>query len=282
MFLFRFDLPLGLPFVSSGKCYLDKSILEILTAMIRFLTFPFLLLTSQILFSQTPEEIIARAEELLHGETSQGTFEMTVTTPEFSRTMSMDSWWSDKEDKSLIVVNAPPKEAGNKWLKIGNEMWNYLRATETVIKIPPSMMLQSWNGSDFTNDDLVRESSVSRDYNPQLVGIELVRGDSCYKFLLDPKPDAAVVWGKLYYWVRKADLLPSIVQFYYEKGTLIRYMVYSDIKNIGGRTIPTTWSVFNSLKEGHRTDFKILRIEFDIVLSDRLFSFRELERGGRR
>ncbi len=33
-------------------------------------------------------------------------------------------------------------------------MWEYLKNTETTIKIPPSMMLQSWNGSDFTNDDL--------------------------------------------------------------------------------------------------------------------------------
>ena len=237
-----------------------------------------LLFLTQPLFSQTAQEVIAKAEELLRGETSRGTFEMTVVTPEFTRGLIMDSWWVG-EEKSLIVVKAPKREAGNKWLKIGNEMWNYLRATETTIKIPPSMMLHSWNGSDFTNDDLARESSLSKDYTASVVGEEEVMGEFCWKIELTPNPEAAVVWGKLYVWVRQKDFLPYVDEYYDEKGTLVRYMVYTDVKKMGGRTIPTTWTMYNEVKEGHRTEFKILDIKFDTPNPDRVFSFRELERG---
>jgi outer membrane lipoprotein-sorting protein len=250
---------------------------------LRLLPILLVIVPPQQLYPQTAQEIITKAEELLRGKSSKGTFEMTVVTPDFTRTLRMDSWWVEKtasvKDKSLIAIMSPKKEEGNKWLKIGNEMWNYLRATETTIKIPPSMMLQSWNGSDFSNDDLARESSLSKDYTPSLIGEENIGDEPCWKLLLVPKPEAAVVWGKLYVWVRKKDTLPALIQYFDEKGTLVRYMVYSDVKKMGGRTIPTTWTMFNKLKPGNHTEFKILDIAFDISIPDRIFSFRELERG---
>ena len=244
----------------------------------RFPLFAAFLLIPVLSASQTPQELIKKAEDTLRGKTSRGTFEMTVVTPEFTRTLKMDSWWIG-EKKSLIVIKAPKKEDGNKWLKIGNEMWNYLKSTETTIKIPPSMMLQSWNGSDFTNDDLVRESSMSEDYTAEIVGEEDISGAPCWKLRLMPRPEAAVVWGKLYVWVRKKDILPSVVEYYDEKDVLVRYMVYDNVKTMGGRAIPTTWTMYNKIKEGHRTEFIILDIAFDISIPDRIFSFRELERG---
>jgi outer membrane lipoprotein-sorting protein len=184
-----------------------------------------LLFLTQPLFSQTAQEVIAKAEELLRGETSRGTFEMTVVTPEFTRG------------------------------------------------------LQSWNGSDFTNDDLARESSLSKDYVASVVGEEELMGELCWKLQLMPNPEAAVVWGKLYVWVRQKDFLPYVDEYYDEKGTLVRYMVYTDVKRLRGRTIPTTWTMYNEVKEGHRTEFRILDIKFDIPIPDLVFSFRELERG---
>jgi outer membrane lipoprotein-sorting protein len=239
-------------------------------------------LLSHTTSSQTARDIVAKAENLIRGTSSHGTFEMTVETPDFTRSLTMESWWVEKTpseaDRSLIVIRAPNKEEGNKWLKVGNEMWNYLRATETVIKIPPSMMLQSWNGSDFTNDDLARESSLSRDYIPELAGEEEIAGEPCWKLILRPEPEAPVVWGKLYIWVRKADMLPATVQYFDEKGTLVRTMTYSDVRSMGGRTIPTTWTMVNHAREGHRTVFRIVDIEFDRPIPGRIFSFRELER----
>ena len=234
-------------------------------------------ITSSVL-SQTAEEIIKKSEDLIKGNTSKGTFKMTVVTPDFTRELTLQSW-NIGNDKALIKVISPKKEAGNKTLKIGNEMWNYLKNTETTIKVPPSMMLQSWNGSDFTNDDLVRESNLSDDYKQILLGEEEFSGEKYWKIELDPKPEAAVVWGKLYYWVKQSDYTPADIQYYDEKGTLIREMSFSDVKKFGKRKIPSVWTMTNKLESGKSTTFRIVTVEFDLKIDDNIFSFEELEKG---
>lgn len=237
------------------------------------------LLLPAVTQAQSAVEIIEKAESILRGKTSRGVYEMTVVTPEYTRGMKMEYWWDDVRDRSLIRTIAPKKEAGNKWLKIGNEMWNYLKATETTIKIPPSMMLQSWNGSDFTNDDLARESSVTDDYTHSIIAEEEINGEACWKISSVPRPDVAVVWGKLYTWVRKKDFLASVAQYFDEKGKMVRYMVYSDFRKMDGRVMPARWSMYNKVKEGHRTEFVIVDVDFDVTIPERVFSFSELERG---
>ncbi len=202
---------------------------------------------------------------------------MTVETPDFTRTMEMDAWWIGNE-KALIAVTSPKREAGNKTLKIHNELWMYLRNTETTIKVPPSMMLQSWNGSDFTNDDLVRESSLPDDYTMRILTEEEIDGARCWKIELRPKPSAPVVWGTLHHWIRQKDLLPARTEYYDEKGTLIRTMRYTDIRTFGNRSIPSKWEMRSNAKPGHRTSFEYLEAQFDIAISDDVFSFRELEK----
>lgn len=230
------------------------------------------------LHAQDAKEIITKAENVIKGKTAHGTIEMTVVNPDFSRTLKMESWWQGNE-KALIVIKSPKREEGNKTLKIGNEMWNYLRNTETTIKIPPSMMLQSWNGSDFTNDDLVRESDLSDDYFQKITGEKIIDGENCWEIELKPKPDAPVVWGKLMYYVRKNDNLPALVQYFDENGKPVRTMEFGEIKMMGGRKLPTRWKMESLTKEGHHTEFKMLDMEFDIKLKENIFSFRELERG---
>ncbi len=240
--------------------------------------FIFLCLVMTTLSAQTAEEILKRAEDAVKGETAYGIIRMTITTPEFTRTLEMESWWQGNE-KALIITKSPKKEAGNKTLKIGNEIWSYLRNTETTIKIPPSMMLQSWNGSDYTNDDLVRESNLNRDYDQSIIAEEEINDKMTWKIELKPKPDAPVVWGKIYYWVRKDDYLPSLIQYYDEKNILIRYLVYSDVKNFHGRMMPSKWTMYNKAREGRYTAIEVIEMKFDIKISPRIFSFQELERG---
>jgi outer membrane lipoprotein-sorting protein len=231
-----------------------------------------------IINGQTAEEIIKKAENSLKGKTAHGVIEMIVETPDFTREIEMESWWEGNE-KALIVIKSPRKEEGNKTLKIGNEMWNYLKNTETTIKVPPSMMLQSWNGSDFTNDDLVRESNLNDDYTMKILGEEKVNNELCWKIELNPKPSAPVVWGKLFYYVRKTDELPAKVEYYDEKGKKIRTMLLTNIKKFNGRLIPSEWSMVSNIKEGRSTIIKIKEMEFDININSRIFSFSELERG---
>ncbi|MDA3844583.1 MAG: outer membrane lipoprotein-sorting protein [Candidatus Kapabacteria bacterium] len=226
---------------------------------------------------QTAEQIIDKAEKLIKGKTSVGTFTMRVTTPDYTRTVKMKAW-NDGTDKALIETLSPRKEKGNKMLKIDNQLWSYLKNTEMTMKLPASMMLQSWNGSDLTNDDLVRESELTEDYSLKKLADETVDGQLCYKIELLPKPNAPVVWGRLYYCVRKSDNLPWKTQFFDEKGKLHRSMLYRDIKKMSGRTIPTKWVIVNEKKKNRKTEFIYNDVKFDVKIPDRIFSFRELEK----
>src|SRR5690606_7193369 len=141
----------------------------------------------------TAKEIIQKADERMRGNSNYAELSMEIIRPEWKRTMSMKSWAKGTE-YALIYITAPAKDKGTVSLKIGNEMWNWLPSIERSIKVSPSMMMQSWMGSDFTNDDLIRQSSVVEDYDHRLLGEEKAGGADCYKVELTPKPEAPVVW----------------------------------------------------------------------------------------
>ncbi len=228
-------------------------------------------------YAQTPKEIIQRAEDAIKGKiSSHSIMEMIIKTPDYTRSMKMESWTSGTS-KALVKILSPVREAGNRTLKLGNDIWMYLRNTETTIRIPPSMMLQSWNGSDYTYDDMVREETLSKDYDITIVGTEKIGGVECWKLQLLPKPNAPVVWGKILYWVRKADSLPQQVEYFDERGKLMRTMVMSAFRVMGGRLIPTDWTMYNADKT-HSTEIKIEKASFDQRIPSSIFSLRELER----
>ncbi len=227
--------------------------------------------------AQDAKEIIQRAEDAIKGKTSSySVMEMIIRTPDYTRTMTMESWTSGTS-KALVKILSPVREAGNRTLKLGNDIWMYLRNTETTIRIPPSMMLQSWNGSDYTYDDMVREETLTKDYDITLVGSEKIAGADCWRLQLIPKPNAPVVWGKILYWVRKGDDLPAQVEYFDERGKLMRTMVMSDFRMMGGRTIPTVWTMYNSNRT-HSTEIKMEKASFDRRIPSGIFSLRELER----
>lgn len=228
-------------------------------------------------FPQNAKEIVQRAEDAIKGKvSSHSIMEMIIKTPDYTRSMKMESWTSGNS-KALVKILAPVREAGNRTLKLGNDIWMYLRNTETTIRIPPSMMLQSWNGSDYTYDDMVREETLSQDYDITVVGTDTVGGVECWRLQLLPKPNAPVVWGKILYWARKADHLPAKAEYFDEKGKLMRTMIMSDFRRMGGRLIPTVWTMYNSDKT-HSTEIKMEQASFDERIPARIFSLKELER----
>lgn len=220
-------------------------------------------------------DVVDRAETALWGTTVQAQLTMTVTTPRWERTLELESWM-ERPHRSFIRILAPAKEAGIASLRIGSEMWNYLPTVERTIKIPPSMMLQPWMGSDFSNDDLVKESSMVDDYTHRFVGSDTAGGVAVYVIEALPKPDAAVVWGRLVLRVRKPDLLPVRVDFYDERGTLIRVLTYSEIGPVGGRTIPTKWEMRPVAKPGDVTTIVLQRATFDLAIPADVFTQRTL------
>jgi hypothetical protein len=154
-------------------------------------------------------------------------------------------------------------------------MWNYLPKTNKVMKIPPSMMMGSWMGSDFTNDDLVKESSLFEDYSYKLLRPES-EDDSLLYISCIPREDLAVVWGEIVIAIRESDRLPVWQKYFDEKGELMRIMTYSEIGNLGGRRLPTVVAMVPQTKEGHRTVIRYLEAEFNVPLNDGIFSLRNL------
>jgi outer membrane lipoprotein-sorting protein len=217
-------------------------------------------------------DIVDRVESLLWGKTVQGEYEMTITTPRWQRTLALRAWM-ERPKRSFIRILAPAKEKGIGSLRIGAEMWNYLPNVERTIKIPPSMMLQPWMGSDFTNDDLVKSSSIVDDYVSRILREE----GPAYVLELMPKPDAAVVWGKILYWVRKNDFIPLKEEFYDERGSLVRVMTYSEVRPMGGRTIPTKWEIRPSGKPGNSTTIVVKSAAYDRPIDPEVFTQRHLQ-----
>jgi len=221
--------------------------------------------------------IVSSIEKRLWGQTSEGEYGMTITTPHWSRTLRLKSAMQ-RPDKTFVRILSPKKEAGIGSLRIKNEMWNYLPKIERVIKIPPSMMLQPWMGSDFTNDDLVKESSMVDDYEHHIDGVEEKNGVAVYRIVSVPKANAAVVWGKLVYRVRKSDLMPLTQQYFDERGELIKELVFTDFQKMGGREIPTRWTMKPAKKPGSKTEIRIHSLRFDQPIAPSTFTLRNLRR----
>ena len=220
--------------------------------------------------------VVKKIDQLYRSETSHADMEMHIVTPHWERTLAM-TVWSKGMDKTFIRITAPKKEQGVATLRIGNEMWNYLPKTNKVIKIPPSMMMGSWMGSDFTNDDLVRESSMLEDYTYQYVTPEDTSPGHLYVQLV-PKEDSPIVWGKIVAAVRSKDYIPVWQRFYDEKGNLMRVMNFKEIKPFGDKIAPSVMEMIPENKAGHKTVVRWLNATFDTDIDAKIFTRRNLQR----
>ena len=228
--------------------------------------------------AQDPIDILRKSEEKLQGATSaQSEITISIVRPKWTREMGIKSW-SKGDEHSLILITSPAREKGTAFLKRNKEIWNWVPSIERTVKLPPSMMMQSWMGTDFTNDDLVRESSLVKDYTHEITGDSTLEGRNCYKIVLTPKPDAPVVWGKVIVFVDQDDYIQLRGEMYDEDGYLVNVMNASDIKEMDGRLIATKTELIPVEKEGHKTVMQIDNIAFDVTINDDFFTTRNMKR----
>jgi len=237
----------------------------------------FTFLSLQISNAQSAYEIVAKAEDKARGEKAYGEMKMTIIRPKWTREITMKSW-AMGEDYSLVVVTAPARDKGTAFLKREKEIWNWQPSIDRSIKMPPSMMMQSWMGSDFSNDDLVRQSSIKTDYNHELMGEEEIEGRLCYVIELIPKPDAAVVWGKVKMWIDQKDYLELKLEFYDEDDYLVNTIYGQNIMTIAGRTLPTRMELIPADNPEQKTILEQLALDFEVDLNERFFSVQNLKR----
>ena len=230
-------------------------------------------------FSQSEDEmeirnLIKKIDQIYRAEASTATLEMEIVTPHWSRTLKMETW-TEGTKKTFIRILKPAKEEGTGTLRVGNEMWNYLPKTNKVIKIPPSMMMSSWMGSDFTNDDLVKEFTFFDDFTYEWYEPEDPR-EGVYYVSCIPKEDRPIIWGNVVVAARKDDYIPLWQKYYDEKGNLMRELKYSEVKTFDDRRIPSVMEMIPQNEEGHKTTIRYLEAEFNVDISEDIFSLRNL------
>ena len=223
------------------------------------------------------KEILRQVDDLWRGNSSAITVTMRVKTAHYTRTLTMEGWSQGKE-KTLVRILSPLKEKGTATLKSGKSIYTYLPKTDRTIRLTSGMMMGSWMGSHFTNDDLVKESRMEEDYNTEISfegerdGVELL------EFTLIPKPDAAVVWGKKIMTVHAKGYIPIREIYYDEEMKIVRTITFSGIKVLGGRRLATVLRVVPEDKPDEYTELVYEKMEFDIKFKDGFFSLTRLKR----
>ena len=238
----------------------------------------FWLAATALLFGSEAADIVEKVEDNLRGKDAYMKMKMVVTSARHERTVEIESWSIGKK-KSFMKILYPPKDTGITFLKLDNQLWQYVPKIERIVKIPPSMMLQSWMGSDFTNDDMVRESSLVDDYDASI----LSKKGSIITLVFVPKPDAAVVWGKI---VSEVDLRTYTQVhdlFYDDFGNEVREMFYSDVKTFGTHHIPTVMRIkpLEKGKEKNETKVLLSDVVYDRGVSEKYFTMQALKRYSR-
>jgi outer membrane lipoprotein-sorting protein len=236
----------------------------------------FFVLAPFYLLSQDAKEIVKKADEKMRGNTMQAEMVIRTIRPTWSREMQCKTWMKGNS-LSMILVQSPAKDKGIAFLKRKKEVWNWMPSLERTIKLPPSMMTQSWMGTDFTNDDLVKESSVVEDYNHSLIGDTSIDGRPCFTIQMIPKPEAAVVWSKVIICIDKKDFLELHSRFYDEDGELINIMNSYDIKMMHDRLIPTRFEMIPADKKGHKTEMIYKNIQYNNPIDDNFFSVDKMK-----
>jgi hypothetical protein len=237
----------------------------------------FCLLVTATVTAQTATEIVKRTDENRRGKSSYSEVTMTIVRPNWTREIGIKSW-SLGTDYSLTLITAPARDAGQTFLKRGRDLWNWQPSINRMIKISSSVMGQSWMGSDFTNDDMIRESSIVNDYTHALAGRERVREFDCYKIILTPKEDAAVVWGKVITWISVADFVEIKTEFYDEDDELVNTFNAYDIKSFGNRRLATRVEVIPAERPNQKTVMTTTKFEFDINVDESFFSQQNMRR----
>jgi outer membrane lipoprotein-sorting protein len=229
-------------------------------------------------FAQDATEIVKRADDKMRGEKSSiSEMTMKIVRPTWERTISFKNWTKGTK-YSIVLITAPAKEKGQSFLKLDREMWSWNPTISRMIKLPPSMLSQGWMGSDFTQDDLLNQSSIVIDYTHKIIGEEKIEDRDCYKIELKPKEDAPVVWGKVIFWITQTDYLQLKGEYYDEDEYLVKTELGKNIKNMDGRIIPCTYELIPADKEGNKTIIEMNNIQFNVLIDDNFFSQQNMKR----
>lgn len=234
------------------------------------------LFTATAVFAQDAKQIVQKADELFRGKSNYSEMTLEVIRPKWSRSYTMKSW-SKGDDYSLVVITAPASDKGQAFLKRGKDLWSWNPSVNRMIKMPPSMMSQGWMGSDISNDDLMRQSSLVSDYSHKILGSELVSGRDCHKIELIPHEDSDVIWGKIVLWISKEGTMILKSEYYDDVLDLVHTELASELKVMDGRELPCKLEIIPADDEEQKTVLHFNSIDFDIDVTEDFFSQQKMK-----
>jgi len=251
----------------------------ITTKLISGLAILTMLLNNSAALGADARSIVENSFNYMRGQASIATVEMTIHRPDWERSMTIKAWTRGQKD-SLFYIDAPAKDHGNGTLKKGREMWIYNPKISRVIKVPPSMMSQSWMGSDFSNNDLAKSDSLLTDYTHSIVSTQMHEGKAVYLIKSLPKPDAPVVWGMQMLKIRE-DLIWLSEVFFDEDLKPVKEMTMLEIQMLGSRLYPKIWRVHKTVQKNSYTQLTYQKLSFQDHLPDSLFTLSSLQKARR-
>ncbi|MDB2581481.1 outer membrane lipoprotein-sorting protein [Schleiferiaceae bacterium] len=226
--------------------------------------------------AQNPTSILQKAEAKLSGADVAAEVSIRTVRTRWERTMEAKIW-NQGLDKTMILVTGPAREKGTVFLRNGDDVWHYVPGIKKIVALPAAMV-QSWMGTDFTNDALINAGSLAEDYNPTLLGIESVNGTKCFKIALAPKADAAVVWGQVITFISVDQFLQLRTEFYDEDDYLITTLEATEIKSFSGTNLPSKLRITPADDEGNFTEMTYKALNFNPTFAEGFFERSNMKR----
>ncbi|GIU29653.1 outer membrane lipoprotein-sorting protein [Shewanella schlegeliana] len=219
-------------------------------------------------------EMIQKAMDNWRGLTSSSLLTMVIHRPSWERSMTVQGW-TEGDKKSLVRITEPKVDAGNAFLIDDKQMWSYSPKINRVIKVPSSMMNQSWMGSDFSNKDVSRTTELLEDYSHRLIATDELDGYRVYTIESIPHESAPVVWGKQITLLRD-DWVMLRQEFWDQDDKLVKAMECGDIESVGHRSVAMRCRMSQVEKAEEWTEIRNQNVRFDITLPDYMFTLSNL------
>lgn len=219
-------------------------------------------------------EIVRGAVDHWRGVASYSEMTMTIHRPDWERTMSMRAW-TKGDEQSLVRVTEPRKDRGNATLTDGNSMWSFSPKVNRILKIPSSMMSQSWLGSDFSNRDIAKADDIVDKYQHKLLSISETDAMNVYEIESVPLEDAAVVWGREVLKIR-ADHVVLEHRFFDQDDKLVKVLRTLEVAEKGGRMIAARQRMGDVDAPDEWTEVRIDAVEYDVDIGDNIFTLSNL------
>ncbi|HNW50223.1 MAG TPA: outer membrane lipoprotein-sorting protein [Prolixibacteraceae bacterium] len=228
-------------------------------------------------YSQDATEIVRKADTKFNGEkTNYSEMSMTIVRPKYKRSLEFKSW-AETNKNALTLITDPAKEKGQTFLKSGNNMWSWNPTIQRIIKLPPAMMSQGWMGSDYSNDDILKESSLVTDYTHKFIQSENIDGNDCYVIELLPLENSDVVWGKIILWISKDEYISLKAEYYDEDLLLVKTQLAYNIKTFDGRKLPSVMEIIPADEPGNKTVVTIINMKFNMAIEKDFFSQQNMK-----